>query len=99
MKELLIVYQDCFMCGSSKAWGEKTIEHITSKGVPYRKVSFASMEGQEHALKAIKAGIKSYPFVTDGEKYAKNVDDLFEIKKADVKITTKAKKAKKSKGK
>lgn len=94
MKEVLIVYQDCFVCGANKNWGERTIKHLTDKGIPFRKVSFASMEGQSHALKAIEAGIKSYPFVTDGEKYTKNIEELTGIKKVDVKITTK--KAKKS---
>lgn len=89
MKEILIVYQDCFVCGANKNWGEQTIKHLTDKGIPFRKVSFASMEGQSHALKAIEAGIESYPFVTDGEKYSKKIEDLTEIKKADVKITTK----------
>lgn len=87
------------MCGSNKAWGERTIKHMETKGIAYRKVSFASMEGQSHAMKAIQAGIKSYPFVTDGENYAKNIDDLLETKKADVKITTKAKKSKKTRKK
>ena len=99
MKEILIVYQDCFICGSNKNWGESTIKHLTDKGIPFRKVSFASMEGQAHALKAIESGIESYPFVTDGEKYTKNIEELTDIKTADVKITTKKAKKTTKKGK
>lgn len=78
MKEIVIVYQDCFLCGASKKWGDATIEHLTKTGIPYRKLSFASQEGQAHALKAIEAGIASYPFVTDGTHYAKDVKSLTE---------------------
>ena len=97
MKEFLIVYQDCMVCGANKKWGDKTIEHLTKAGVNWRKVSFASQEGQAHAMKAIESGIESYPFVTDGEKYTKDIEDLFETKVATVKITKKT--AKKAKGK
>ena len=78
MKEAIIVYQDCFMCGASKKWGDATIAHLTEAGIPYRKLSFASQEGQSHALKAIEAGIASYPFVTDGVHYAKDVKSLIQ---------------------
>ena len=76
-KEIIIVYQDCFTCGS-KNWGEKTLEAIAEAGVSYRKVSFASIEGQTHAMKAIENGIKSYPFVTDGKTYAKDVQSVLQ---------------------
>lgn len=76
-KEILIVYQDCFTCGS-KTWGEKTLEAIAKSGNYYRKVSFASVEGQAHCMKAIKNGIRTFPFVTDGRKYAKDVESLLQ---------------------
>lgn len=74
--EVVIVYQDCPTCGARKAWGERTIKAITESGLPYRKVSFASIEGQAHAAAAIAQGVVKYPFVTDGTKYAQNVEEL-----------------------
>lgn len=96
MKEVIIVYQDCFMCGSHEKWGEKTIAEIEKAGVAYRKLSFACQEGQEHCEKAIAHGITSFPFVTDGERYAKTVDELFaKPRTATIKITKKTRKSKK----
>lgn len=99
--EIIIVYQDCFMCGASKKWGDATIEHLTKMGIPYRKLSFASQEGQFHAMKAIEAGIRSYPFVTDGTHYAKDVKSLTEAQsephRAKISATLDEKKAKTTK--
>lgn len=80
MSEILIIYQDCPMCGSRKAWGEKTIEAINKAGKSVRKVSCFSMEGQSHALNAIAQGITTFPFVTDGKTYAKDVESVLEAK-------------------
>lgn len=97
-KEIIIVYQDCATCGARKNWGEKTIEAITKSGASYRKVSFASVEGQSHCANAIAQGITSFPFVTDGKKYGKNIEDVLQAeskpkkrKKTTRKTTKKAK--------
>lgn len=90
-KEIMIVYQDCFTCGSKQKWGEKTINAIIKAGIPYRKVSFACAEGQAHCMKAIQNGITSFPFVTDGSRYAKDIDSLLNAKKSE-KRTRKTKK-------
>lgn len=96
MKEMLIVYQDCALCGANKNWGEKTIAHLTNAGMSWRKVSFASQEGAFHCAKAIEKGIVSFPFVTDGENYAKNVEDLLQKKQKKAKKTKKVKKGAKN---
>lgn len=77
-KEIVIVYQDCFTCGARKNWGEKTLAAITKAGVPYRKVSFASVEGQAHCMNAIAQGIARFPFVTDGKTYATSIESLLQ---------------------
>lgn len=77
-KEIVIVYQDCFTCGARKNWGERTIAAITKAGVPYRKVSFASVEGQAHCMNAITQGIARFPFVTDGKIYATSIEELLQ---------------------
>lgn len=97
-KEIVIVYQDCFTCGAKQNWGEKTLEKIAKAGVAYRKVSFASIEGQSHCMKAIANGIKSFPFVTDGENYAFDVESLLQAEsepKTAKKRTRRSKKTKK----
>lgn len=97
-KEIIIVYQDCFLCGSHQNWGEKTIANIMKAGVQYRKLSFASAEGQAHCAKAISMGLKRLPFVTDGKTYAYDVATLLEaeseaqtVKKTSKKTTKKQK--------
>ena len=77
-KEIVVVYQDCFTCGAKKNWGERTIKAIAESGASYRKVSFASVEGQSHCMKAIESGITTFPFVTDGKSYARNIEDLLQ---------------------
>ena len=94
-KELLVIYQDCITCGSLKNWGEKTIKTIKETGVKYRKVSFASAEAEKHALKAIEAGVKGYPYITDGIKYSQNIADFTNTKKT-TKRTKKTKKGAKN---
>lgn len=93
-KEIIIVYQDCFMCGARKNWGEHTISEAYKAGVPVRKVSFASVEGQSHCMNAIKNGIVTFPFVTDGKTYATSVEKLLE---AESKPQTAKKTARKTK--
>lgn len=80
-KEILVIYQDCFMCGAPENWSElakQTFAECEKAGIKPRKVSCFSQEGQSHALAAIQAGVKSTPFFTDGEKYASNIKDLIE---------------------
>lgn len=96
-KEFAIVYQDCPTCGARKEWGEKTIKAIIDGGGTFRKVSFASVEGQAHCAKAIAQGITTFPFVTDGENYAKDVKTLLEVKKTKISAKLDGKKTKKTK--
>ena len=97
-KEIIIVYQDCFTCGAKKNWGERTINSIVKAGVPYRKVSFASVEGQSHCMNAIAQGIVTFPFVTDGKTYATSIENLLQAEsklQTTKKTTRKTKKTKK----
>lgn len=80
-KEIIIVYQDCFMCGSRENWSEKA-KHVADEaekaGIPYRKLSFATCEGQDHCAKAIENGVKTMPFYTDGKIYASDIETLIQ---------------------
>lgn len=96
-KEIIVVYQDCFMCGAPENWSElakETFAECKKHGINPRKVSCFSQEGQSHAMAAINAGVKTTPFFTDGKTYASNVKDLLE---AESQPQTAKKTAKKSK--
>lgn len=96
-KEIIVVYQDCFMCGAPENWSElakETFAECKKHGINPRKVSCFSQEGQSHALAAIQAGVTSTPFFTDGKIYASSVKDLLE---AESEAQTAKKTAKKSK--
>ena len=73
--EIIVVYQDCVLCGDR---GKKIKEIATKAGVKIRKLSFACVEGQEHCMKAIEAGVKTMPFYTDGKIYAPTLETLLE---------------------
>lgn len=77
-KTIIAVYQDCFLCGSNKEKGEKMLEAIAKKGATFRKLSFATMEGQDYCAKAVENGIKTMPFFTDGKIYAQDYETLLE---------------------
>lgn len=88
MKEIIVVYQDCPLCGARKEWGEKTLKEALNARARVRKVSFATREGEKLIYEAILKGYTRLPFVTDGEHFAYNVKTLLEAQ-------SEAKKAKK----
>lgn len=96
-KTIIAIYQDCFLCGSKKEKGEKMLEELSAAGANFRKLSFATLEGREHCLKAIENGVTKMPFFTDGEIYAADYHDLIKAKTIKVKAKTTAKKTRKSK--
>lgn len=99
-KEIIIVYQDCPTCGARKEWGEKTIAFATKAGLPVRKVSFVTREGEKLIWQAIEKGITRLPFVTDGKTYAYDIETLIQAEseaqsaKKTKKTTKKSKKVK-----
>lgn len=103
-KEIVIVYQDCFMCGSRENWSakaKKAAEQLEKAGATFRKLSFASIEGQQHCAKAIEAGVGAMPFYTDGKIYASDLEMLLEAESqpqtAKIKVTKRTKKTKEPK--
>lgn len=94
-KELIVVYQDCITCGSRKEWGDKTIKTIKETGVKFRKLSFASAEAESYAMKAVEAGIKGYPYITDGTKFSQNIEDFTQTQETPKTTAKRAKKTKK----
>lgn len=81
MKELLLIYQDCPLCGARKGWGEEQTKLADTHGFTIRKVSFVAKEAKGLPSKALEAGIDSLPFFTDGKKFAKSVEEFVGKKK------------------
>lgn len=84
MKEYILVYQDCPMCGSRQWWGEKQISFAKAHRASIRKVSFVSPEGEKYCFEALQAGKASMPFFTDGAgHFGKDLKELTDSIKAD----------------
>ena len=82
MSEILLIYQDCALCGDKKEWGERQMAVGDAAGQPVRKVSFVAEEAHGLPAKAVKAGITSMPLFTDGKYFAKSVVELLELQEA-----------------
>ena len=75
-KNIICVYQDCPLCGDK---GRKLKQIIDSKGIPVRKVSFATAEGQELIARAVyDHKIGKMPFFTDGVRFSAKIEDFVE---------------------
>ena len=93
MKEYILVYQDCPMCGSRQWWGEKQISFAKAHRASIRKVSFVSPEGEKYCFEALQAGKASMPFFTDGAgHFGKDLKELTDSIKADKLASVKTKK-------
>lgn len=76
--KVYLVYQDCPMCGAREGWGERQTEFATKNGYEVVKLGFYTDLAESFATKAIEAGIKGFPYFTDGKIFAKNLDDFDE---------------------
>lgn len=93
MKEYILVYQDCPMCGSRQWWGEKQISFAKARRASIRKISFVSPEGEKYCFEALQAGKASMPFFTDGAgHFGKDLKELTDSIKADKPASVKTKK-------
>lgn len=77
--EILLIYQDCPMCGARKDWGETQTVVAETYGLKYRAIPFTSAELGDLTMRAIETGIKSYPFFTDGERFSKQLKDFADV--------------------
>lgn len=79
-KEIMLVYQDCPMCGSREDWGKKQTEianrhHFKIIETPFYKTGVAGL-----IMRAIQAGCNHLPFFTDGSKFSYSLDDFVDKK-------------------
>lgn len=77
-KEIVCVFQDCYLCGDK---GKRDLDLISAKKLKVRKVSFASPEGRELCNRAVfESGIQKMPFFYDGKKFAQKLEELVKKK-------------------
>lgn len=101
-KRLVLVYQDCPMCGSRENWGEKQLATAKANNAEIEKMSFVSEEGRRYCREIIEAGKATMPFFTDGDgHFGATVDELLaEIEGVSVeKVEKKQKKERRSRKK
>lgn len=109
-KEILLVYQDCPMCGARQEWGERQTKVANDFGFKIRNVPFTSDEGRDlikkvclhHELIPKKDdSLATLPFFTDGKFFSKNLEDFVETEPEpdESEVEEKPKRRKKSRAK
>lgn len=76
-KKIMLVYQDCPMCGAREGWGEEQTKLADNYGLEIINTPFYKAGVKDLIWKACKAGM-TLPFFTDGEKFSKNLRDFKE---------------------
>lgn len=76
-KQIMLVYQDCPMCGAREAWGEEQTKVAKAHGIEIVKTPFYQTGVKGLIWKACKAGM-TLPFFTDGKHFSKDIIDFKE---------------------
>lgn len=76
---ILLIYQDCYDCGSSKDWHEKVQEAAAGAGVLIKYTPYNTPGAKEIILEAHQKGIE-VPFLSNGKKHSRQLEDLIEPK-------------------
>lgn len=87
-KELTCIFQDCLDCGDLAIWYALNTLQAKKHNVAVKPVHYQAIDAYGEMKKARKQGVKSYPFFTDGEKYAKNIEEFFKKEEVVVKKPT-----------
>ena len=77
-KKIIIVYQDCFLCGSRKKTIPKKLDKLTNMGYEVVAIGFTDPIADPLIVEAVRQGIGSMPFYTDGKYFAATIDGLIE---------------------
>lgn len=78
MTKILLIYQDCPLCGARKEWGDKQLQIADTHGLEIVKTPFYKTGSKDLIMKALENGIKKMPFFTDGEKFSYDLSDFVE---------------------
>lgn len=66
-KEVLLVFQDCYDCGSSKEWYQNQSVKAAELGIIIRPMPHTALGAKGLILKADRRGASKMPFFTDGK--------------------------------
>ena len=77
-KQIMLVYQDCPMCGARKNWGDAQTKIATDHGFDIIKTPYYATGVKGLIMRACEAGIGHLPFFTDGKKFSYNLEDFVE---------------------
>lgn len=90
-KKIMLIYQDCPMCGSRSNWGKKQTEIADTHGLEIVKTPFYKTGVKGLISKAVESGMGRLPFFTDGERFSYSIEDFVEKPKPKRKATKKRK--------
>ena len=64
-KEVLLIFQDCYDCGTSKEWYQKQATKAANLGIKINPMPFNAPGAKKLILKAKKHAADRMPFLTD----------------------------------
>lgn len=74
---LLLIYQDCYDCGASKVWHENVQQAAADAGVLIEYTPHNTPGAKKLILEAHKKGVE-VPFLSNGKKYSRKLNDLLD---------------------
>lgn len=77
-KRILLVYQDCPMCGARESWGKEQTKIANTHGLEIVKTPFYKTGVKGLVMDALEHGIKTMPFFADGKKFSYHIKDFVE---------------------
>lgn len=75
---ILLIYQDCYDCDSSKSWHDKIQESAADLGILIKYTPYNTPGAKEIILEAHEQGIE-VPFLSDGKCHSHKLEDLVEV--------------------
>lgn len=90
-KQIMLIYQDCPMCGARKDWGEAQTKIANNYGLEIVNTPFYKTGVPGLIKRAVEHGMKQMPFFTDGKKFSYSLEDFVDKPKPRRKRNTKKK--------
>lgn len=74
----LLIYQDCYDCEHNKAWHEQVKSDAAEYGVLIKYTPHNTPGVKQIILEAHEKGVE-VPFLSDGKKHSRKLEDLVEV--------------------
>lgn len=78
-KKIMVVYQDCYLCGSRRKTIPPKIKRLVDLGYEVLLMGFTNPAAKPFIAKAVELGIGSMPFYTDGEHFASTINEMIDL--------------------